>query len=95
MLINIYILQLLNYNKIKIINGFVVTVQARENKIFKIYIYTCRFTMQTLGGERWFVKSLELEINTADKHFGHIKTKGKNSINKLKKTQVGRYIPCR
>lgn len=33
---------------------------------------------QTLGGERWFVKALELEINTADKHFDHIKTKGKD-----------------
>lgn len=33
---------------------------------------------KTLGGERWFVKALELEINTADKHFDHIKTKGKD-----------------
>jgi len=38
---------------------------------------------KTLGGERWFVKALELEINTADKHFDHIKTKGKDLIKQI------------
>lgn len=44
--------------------------------------------LQTLGGERWFVKALELEINTADKHFDHIKTKGKNVIKQIFRTNI-------
>ncbi|KAL5236800.1 hypothetical protein ACI65C_004210 [Semiaphis heraclei] len=43
---------------------------------WKNFVFTWYFT-KTLGGERWFVKALELEINTADKHFDHIKTKDK------------------
>ncbi|XP_050426398.1 lysosome-associated membrane glycoprotein 5 [Adelges cooleyi] len=43
---------------------------------WKNFVFTWYFT-KTLGGERWFVKALELEINTADKHFEHIKTRDK------------------
>ncbi|KAL4127178.1 hypothetical protein QTP88_011375 [Uroleucon formosanum] len=43
---------------------------------WKNFVFTWYFT-KTLGGERWFVKALELEINTGDKHFDHIKTKDK------------------
>lgn len=47
-------------------------------KSYNIFNRIVRHIFQTLGGERWFVNKLELEINTADKHFEHIKTDGKS-----------------
>ncbi|VVC37602.1 Hypothetical protein CINCED_3A014428 [Cinara cedri] len=43
---------------------------------WKNFQFTWEFS-KTLGGERWYVKKLELIINTVDKHFEHIKTDDK------------------
>ncbi|XP_050530622.1 lysosome-associated membrane glycoprotein 1 [Daktulosphaira vitifoliae] len=68
---------------------------------WKNFIFTWYFT-KTLGGERWFVKAIELEINTADKHFQHITTRDKivrlsttsSYSNLLFMTPVGQSYSC-